>query len=72
MPATPVPSIVTGVVWKIERQPGDTLDSGDVIMIMESMKMEIPIEAPEGGTLVTLHVAEGDSVTEGQLVATLG
>lgn len=71
MPDTPVPSIVTGVVWKIERQPGEALQSGDVIMIMESMKMEIPIEAPEGGTLKSLHVAEGESVTEGQLVATL-
>ena len=48
--ATEVLSEVTGTVWKVEMSVGDTVEEGDVIMILESMKMEIPIEAPESGT----------------------
>ena len=62
---------VTGSVWKIIAVVGQKLAPGDTVMIIESMKMEIPVIAEEGGTLVELHVAEGDSVDEGQLVATL-
>ena len=62
---------VTGSVWKIFAVVGQKLAPGDTVMIIESMKMEIPVIAEEGGTLVELHVAEGDSVDEGQLVATL-
>jgi acetyl-CoA carboxylase biotin carboxyl carrier protein len=62
---------VTGSVWKIEAQPGQKLEPGATIMIMESMKMEIPVIAEDGGTLDALHVAEGEAVNEGQVVATL-
>ncbi len=62
---------VTGSVWKIEARAGQKLAAGDTIMILESMKMEIPVIAEDGGTLVELHVAEGESVDEGQVVATL-
>lgn len=62
---------VTGSVWKIEAQAGQKLAAGATIMILESMKMEIPVIAEDGGTLVELHVAEGESVNEGQVVATL-
>ena len=62
---------VTGSVWKIITQPGQALAAGDTIMILESMKMEIPVIAEDGGTLVELHVAEGEPVSEGHLVATL-
>lgn len=62
---------VTGSVWKIITQQGQALAAGDTIMILESMKMEIPVIAEDGGTLVELHVAEGEPVSEGQLVATL-
>ncbi|MBM3355141.1 MAG: biotin/lipoyl-binding carrier protein [Betaproteobacteria bacterium] len=62
---------VTGSVWKIEAQAGQKLAAGATIMILESMKMEIPVIAEDGGTLVALHVAEGESVDEGQVVATL-
>ena len=72
MADTSVESIVTGVVWKIEKQTGDTVAEGDVIMILESMKMEIPIEAPVAGTLKSLSVQETESVSEGQVVALLG
>ena len=62
---------VTGSVWKIVAESGARLGAGDTIMILESMKMEIPVIAEDGGTLAELHVAEGEVVNEGQLVATL-
>ena len=66
-----VKSEVTGSVWKILAKGGEVVAAGGTIMILESMKMEIPVIAEDGGTLVELHVAEGESVNEGQLVATL-
>lgn len=62
---------VTGSVWKIEAQVGSRVEAGEVIMILESMKMEIPVMAEEAGTLVELAVAEGAAVSEGQVVAVL-
>ena len=67
-----VEAIVTGKVWKIEKQVGERVEAGEAIMILESMKMEIPIDAPESGTVSKLSFAEGDSVNEGQVVAVLG
>ena len=64
-----VEAIVTGKVWKIEKQAGDRVEAGEAILILESMKMEIPIEAPVAGTLGPITVAEGDSVNEGQSLA---
>ena len=66
-----VTSEVTGNVWKIQAKVGDVLAEEDVIMILESMKMEIPVEAPVGGKLVELLVAEEDSVDEDQVVAVI-
>lgn len=66
-----VPSEVTGNVWKISASVGDTLAADDVIMILESMKMEIPIEAPTAGRLVEILVKEEDSVDEDQIVAVI-
>ena len=60
---------VTGKVWKVEAKPGDALDEEDPIIILESMKMEIPVSAPADGKVVEVLVAEGDSVKEGQTVA---
>ena len=62
---------VAGKVWKIEAQPGAQLAADDVIVIMESMKMEIPVVAPRAGRLAELHVKEGDSLKEGDVVAVL-
>jgi acetyl-CoA carboxylase biotin carboxyl carrier protein len=62
---------VTGSVWKIVTAIGQKLDAGDTIMIVESMKMEIPVIAEEGGTIREFRIAEGDSVAEGQTVAIL-
>lgn len=64
-----VESEVTGNVWKIEKKVGDIVAEDDVIMILESMKMEIPVEAPEAGTLVEILVKEEDQVDEDQVVA---
>ena len=60
---------VTGNVWKIEAYVGDDLAAEDVIMILESMKMEIPVEAPSAGKLVEILVQEEDRVDEDQVVA---
>ena len=62
---------VAGKVWKIEAQPGAQLAAEDVILILESMKMEIPVVAPRAGRLVELRVREGDALKEGDVVAVL-
>lgn len=59
---------ITGNVWKVETEVGSQVAEGEVLVILESMKMEIPIVAPEDGTVTTLNVNEGDVVTEGQVV----
>lgn len=61
-----VKSEVTGSVWKIEKAAGDQVAEGEIIMILESMKMEIPVEAPKAGTLKDIKVAPEDSVEEEQ------
>lgn len=71
MPSIAIKADVTGKVWKLEAQAGASVAAGDVVMILESMKMEIPVEAPKAGRLASLTVAEGDSVKEGQVLATL-
>lgn len=60
---------ISGNVWKIEAAIGDRLAEDDAIAILESMKMEIPIIAPEDGKLIELLVAEGDTVADGDIVA---
>lgn len=71
MPSIAIKADVTGKVWKLEAQAGASVAAGEVVMILESMKMEIPVEAPKAGRLASLSVAEGDSVKEGQVLATL-
>ncbi len=66
-----VKSDVTGTVWKIETKVGDKVSEDDDLMILESMKMEIPVAAPEDGTITEIRVAEEESVAEGQVVAIL-
>ena len=58
-------------VWKILVAPGASVEEDETIMILESMKMEIPVEAPESGVVADISVSEGDAVTEGQLLAVL-
>ena len=60
---------ITGTVWKVEAQVGDEIEEEDIVMILESMKMEMPIEAPADGTLTEILVKPNDAVQEGQVVA---
>lgn len=69
--ATQVEAQITGSVWKIEKAVGDTVAEGDVIMILESMKMEIPVEAPCAGRLSEIRASEGASVEEGTVLAVI-
>ena len=59
-------------VWKVVAAQGDHVDDGDTLVILESMKMEIPVLAEAAGTVTSLHVAEGDVVQEGDLIAEIG
>ncbi len=63
---------VAGKVWKIEAQAGTLLAADDPILVLESMKMEIPVVAPGAGRLLELRVREGDAVHEGDVVAVIG
>lgn len=60
---------ITGTVWKLVAAPGAMLEEDEPILLVESMKMEIPIGAPEAGRLIEILAAEGDTVTEGMVVA---
>jgi len=58
-------------VWQVVATEGDQVEDGDTLVILESMKMEIPVLVEGAGTLAKLHVAEGDVVQEGDLIATI-
>ncbi len=60
---------VAGIVWKIVATPGQTVGEDDAVIILESMKMEIPVFAPKSGTVAEILPAEGDAVDEGAVVA---
>jgi acetyl-CoA carboxylase biotin carboxyl carrier protein len=65
---TQVEAPVTGSVWKIEIAVGDEIAEGDVLVILESMKMEIPVEADVDGKIVEISCAEGEPVDEGRVL----
>jgi acetyl-CoA carboxylase biotin carboxyl carrier protein len=67
--ATEVRAHITGTVWKIEAKPGTQVNEGDVVIILESMKMEMPVEAPCEGTIKEITIKEGEAVDEGKVVA---
>jgi acetyl-CoA carboxylase biotin carboxyl carrier protein len=62
---------ITGTVWKIEVSVGDTVAEGDTVVILESMKMEMPVEAEDEGTVAEIVVEEGQSVSEGDTLVVL-
>lgn len=66
-----VEAAVAGKIWKIVASAGQALKAGDNIVILESMKMEIPVVAPQDGTLAALNVSEGTPVEVGDLIATM-
>jgi len=67
-----IKALLPGNVWKIVANPGQSVQEGDVIMILESMKMEIDVVAPKGGVVKSINVATNDKVVEGQVVAVIG
>ena len=62
---------ITGTVWKIECQVGDEISEGDTVVILESMKMEMPVEAEDSGTVKEIACQEGQSVSEGDTLVVL-
>lgn len=71
MAALEIKSEVAGTVWKLEKGVGDLVNREDVILVVESMKMEIPITAPASGVVLKVKVTEGEQIHEGQVVATI-
>lgn len=69
--ATNVCAHITGTVWKIEVKEGDDIMEGQTCVILESMKMEMPVEAPANGKVDTIVCTEGQAVAEGQTLLTL-
>jgi len=72
MAEMPVLSELNAVVLKIEVAAGDRVQEGDTLIVLESMKMEIPVAAPRAGTVAAILVAEKQTVEEGQKIAILG
>ena len=76
-PVVPLPRVmnveahITGTVWKIEVGVGDQVDEGDTVVILESMKMEMPVEAEDPGTVKEINCEEGQSVQEGDVLVVL-
>jgi acetyl-CoA carboxylase biotin carboxyl carrier protein len=62
---------ITGTVWKVEVAVGDTVAAGDAVVILESMKMEMPVEAEDPGTVREIRCSEGQSVSEGDVLVVL-
>jgi acetyl-CoA carboxylase biotin carboxyl carrier protein len=62
---------ITGTVWKIEVEIGDSVDEGDTVVILESMKMEMPVEAEDPGIVKEIVCEEGQSVSEGDTLVVL-
>jgi acetyl-CoA carboxylase biotin carboxyl carrier protein len=62
---------ITGTVWKIEVELGDAVEEGDTVVVLESMKMEMPVEAEDEGTVKQILVEEGQAVSEGDTLVVL-
>jgi len=71
MPEVRVKSEVAGSVWKILKQPGEAVEEEEPVLLLESMKMEIPVMAPRGGKVTEIRVVEGEMVAEGDVVAVI-
>jgi acetyl-CoA carboxylase biotin carboxyl carrier protein len=71
MAALRVKSEIAGAVWKIEVAVGDRVEADDPLIVLESMKMEIPLLAPRSGTVVEILVSEGEAIAEGDVAVVL-
>ena len=69
--ATNVAAEMAGTVFRIETEVGATVEAGDELLVLESMKMEIPVEAPRAGRVARLLVQEGQAVAEGDVLVVL-
>lgn len=66
-----VPAHITGTVWKIEVEVGQKVSEGDTLVILESMKMEMPVDAEEAGTVKEIRCKEAQAVDEGDVLVVL-
>lgn len=71
-PAVDIEAHITGNVWKVEVAVGDEVEDGDTVVILESMKMEIPVEAEDDGVVKEIRCEEGQAVSEGDVLVVLG
>jgi acetyl-CoA carboxylase biotin carboxyl carrier protein len=62
---------ITGTIWKIECEVGQSVDEGDTLIILESMKMEMPVEAEDAGVVKEIRCQEGQAVSEGETLVVL-
>ncbi|HEX5911395.1 MAG TPA: acetyl-CoA carboxylase biotin carboxyl carrier protein subunit [Thermoleophilaceae bacterium] len=62
---------ITGTIWKVECEVGQEIADGDTVAVIESMKMEMPVESEEEGTVAEIRCEEGQSVTEGDVLVVL-
>ncbi len=69
--ATPIAAHITGTIWKIEVKIGDLVDEYGVVVMLDAMKMEMPVEAPAAGRVTAIHFPEGAAVNEGDVLVTL-
>jgi acetyl-CoA carboxylase biotin carboxyl carrier protein len=70
--AVEVPAHISGVVWRIECAVGDVVAEGDVVVVLESMKMEMPVEVEDAGTVMEIRCEQGQAVHEGETLVVLG
>jgi acetyl-CoA carboxylase biotin carboxyl carrier protein len=68
---TDIEAHITGTVWKIEVEVGDDVSDGDTVVVLESMKMEMPVEVEDDGVVMEIRCAEGQSVQEGDVLVVL-
>jgi acetyl-CoA carboxylase biotin carboxyl carrier protein len=68
---TEIAAHISGVVWSIECAVGDRVQAGEAVVVLESMKMEMPVEAEEPGTVTQILCAEGEKVNEGDPLVVL-
>ena len=71
MASIDIKSEITGTVWQVKAKPGDKVESGDTLIVIESMKMEIPVMTEDAGTVTDIRVKAKDPVAEGQVVAVI-
>ncbi len=69
--ATDIKAHITGTVWKIQKHVGEAVGSGDAVVILESMKMEMPIEAPQAGKVKEIRCQPAQPVNEGDVLVVL-